>query len=236
MKEQLTAIVTGGSSGIGEATALSLKEQGYNVFVFDLMPCNNNFNYISVDIRDEKQIIDAMSSIPQVDLLVNCAGVYYLKYVTDMTKDELDKIVDTNFKGTFLMCKHCLPKIINTKGNIINVSSGLGIAPELSSPAYCATKSAIIMLTKCLAQEYATIPVRVNCVLPGPIDTPMLRKSCPTEEEYNAYRLLNPMKTVGDVQDVANVISFLASNKAKYITGGIYAVDGGESTSSTYSK
>ena len=231
-----TVVITGGSSGIGAATADLFYSEGYNVIVFDLNPCDGRFTYFNVDIRNEDLIENAVSKIDTIDVLVNCAGVYYLRFVTDMPKNELDDIIDTNIKGTFLVSKHCLPKLKESNGNIVNISSGLGMVPELSSPAYCATKAAIIMLTKCMAQEYASIPVRVNCVLPGPIDTPLLRSSFSTEEEYEEYRIINPMKKIGTPDDVAQIIYFLASDKAKYVTGGLYSVDGGESTSSAYSK
>jgi len=126
--------------------------------------------------------------------------------------------------------------IRKSKGNIINISSAIGIAPEPGSPAYCATKAAIVMLTKCMAQEYAAGGVRVNVILPGPIDTPLLRRVLSSDEAIHKYAELNPMRKIGKPEDVANVAAFLASDEASYVTGGIYSVDGGESSSSRYSK
>jgi len=231
-----TILVTGGSSGIGATVCEEFYKLGANIIVFDLKECESNYKYHNVDIRDESSIESAIKEIEKVDCLVNCAGVYIQKYVEDTTKEELDFIIDTNIKGTYLVTKHCLPLIRKSTGNIINISSGLGIAPELTSPAYCMTKSAIIMLTKCLAQELASDNIRVNAVLPGPIDTPLLINSFSSIEEYNEYGNLNPMKRIGTAKEVANVVKFLASDEASYVTGGIYAVDGGESSSSLYSK
>lgn len=229
-------LVTGGSSGIGAAICDKFYKLGAKVVVLDMKECSKEYKYFNVDIRNEETIKDAVSKLDKIDVLVNCAGVYVQKYVEDTTKEELDFIVDINLKGTYLVTKHCLPLIKKSKGNIINISSGLGIVPELTSPAYCMTKSAIIMLTKCLAQQLAEEHIRVNAVLPGPIETPLLIDTFTNEEEYNEYKELNPMKKIGKPEEVANVVKFLASEEASYVTGGIYAVDGGESSSSLYSK
>lgn len=234
--EDKVILVTGGSSGIGKAICEKFYDLGAKIVVFDIKECNNNYEYYKVDIRNEKDIIEAISKIKEIDVLVNCAGVYIQKYVEDTTKEELDFIIDINLKGTYLVTKHCLPLIKNNKGNIINISSGLGVVPELTSPAYCMTKSGIIMFTKCLAQQLASDRIRVNAVLPGPIETPLLKDSFNNEAEYEEYKNLNPMKKIGNPEEVANVVKFLASSEASYVTGGIYAVDGGESSSSLYSK
>ncbi|MBP8979123.1 SDR family oxidoreductase [Candidatus Dojkabacteria bacterium] len=231
-----TVLVTGGSSGIGKAICEEFHNQEAKVVVFDLVESDPQYEYYKVDITKEEEIKSALNNIPKIDILVNCAGVYIQKYVEDTTTEELDKVIDTNLKGTYLVTKNVLPLIKQSKGNIINISSGLGIAPELTSPAYCMTKSGIIMLTKCLAQQLAQEHVRVNAVLPGPIDTPLLRDSFSTEEEMEEYKNLNPMKKIGTPKDVASVVLFLASDLANYVTGGLYSVDGGESTSSLYSK
>ncbi len=230
-------VVTGGSSGIGQAICDEFSGFGAEVFVLDVKPLSSSGpKYCHVDIRDEQQIRNALGEFEAIDVLVNCAGVYIQKYVEETTKEELDFIVDTNLKGTYLVIKNALPLVRKAQGSIINISSGLGIAPELSSPAYCATKAGIIMLTKVLAQQLASEGIRVNVVLPGPIDTPLLRNSLTSDDEMKAYADLNPMKRIGKPIDVANVVTFLASAKAEFVTGGIYSVDGGESTSSLYSK
>lgn len=234
--KEKVVLVTGGSSGIGKAICEEFSQKGAKVIIFDITEPDIRIGCYKVDITKESEIKSALNNIPKLDILVNCAGVYIQKYVEDTTTEELDKIVDTNLKGTYLVTKSSLPLIRQSKGTIINISSGLGIAPELTSPAYCMTKSAIIMLTKCLAQQLAEENIRVNAVLPGPIDTPLLRSSMATEAEFEDYKDLNPMKKIGEPKDVANVVLFLASDLAKYVTGGLYSVDGGESTSSLYSK
>ncbi|MDO8556334.1 MAG: SDR family NAD(P)-dependent oxidoreductase [Nanoarchaeota archaeon] len=231
-----TVLVTGGSKGIGKAIAQRFIKEGAKVIVFDLEKPDYKVDCFQVDISKEEQIAKAFHQIKQLDILVNNAGVYFQSLVEKTTKEQLDKVTDVNFKGTYLMCRSAIPLIKKSKGNIINISSGLGIVPEPASPAYCATKAAIIMLTKCMAQEYAKEGIRVNVILPGPIDTPLLRNAFSSKNELDEYVRINPMKRIGKPEEVANVVLFLASDDASYVTGGLYSVDGGESTSSLYSK
>ena len=238
MQKKKTAIVTGGSSGMGLSISQKLKQLGINVIVFDIQPppVEFEFAFFHVDIREDRQIQNALSQIETIDILVNNAGVYFEKYLEDTTNDEIDKMVDINIKGTYLVTRNAFNKIKEAKGSIVIIASCLGLVPELTSPLYCTTKAGLIMLTKCLAQQYADMGVRVNCVLPGPIDTPLLRKSFsnPEAELHCANRI--PMKRIGRPEDIANMVAFLVSEDANYITGGAFPVDGGVSSSSMYSK
>lgn len=230
------AIITGGSQGIGKAIALGFKAEGIIPLVLDITEPDYEIEFRYCDVRDETTLAEIAAAEDAVDVLVNNAGVYIRASILETTQEQLDLIIDTNLKGSYLCSKHFIPRILSRKGNIINIASGLGIVPEPESPAYCAAKAGLIMLTKCLAQEYAAKGIRVNAVLPGPIDTPMLRAGLSSEVDLEAYRQTNPMKTIGSVEDVANVVLFLASDEARFVTGGLYSVDGGESTSSIYSK
>lgn len=236
MNNKKTAIVTGGSSGIGLAISKKLKLAGINVIVFDVQSPPDDFTFFHVDIRNDEQIKAALSKIDNVDILVNNAGVYFEKYLEDTTNDDIDRMVDINIKGTYLMTRNVFPKIKAAKGSVVIIASCLGLVPELTSPLYCTTKAGLIMFTKCLAQQYADCSVRVNCVLPGPIDTPLLQKSFQTkiEKEHCANRI--PLKRIGQPKDIANMVAFLVSDEANYITGGAFPVDGGVSSSSMYSK
>ena len=230
------AVVTGGSSGMGFAIAKKLQEKGIHVYVFDIQKPPENFDYFYVDIRNDQDIKNAIANIPTIDILINNAGIYFEKYIEDTTNDEIDQMVDINIKGTYIVTRNLIEKIKKSKGSIINIASCLGMVPELTSPLYCTTKAGLIMLTKCLAQQYADCGVRVNCILPGPIDTPLLQKSFLDEEQ--AIRCANriPLKRVGKPEDCATMVSFLISEEASYITGGAFPVDGGVSSSSLYSK
>ena len=234
--DKKVALITGGSNGIGKAIAQRFLDEGAKVIIFDIEKPDYDVDFYEVDISNEEQIKEAFEKIKNLDIIVNNAGIYFQTSVEETPKEQLDKIIDVNFKGAYLISKYALPLIRKNKGNIINISSAFGIVPEPGSPAYCSTKAAIIMLTKCMAQEYASEGVRINAILPGPIDTPLLRRFLSSEEAIQKYTELNPMKRIGKPQDVANVAAFLASDEASYVTGGIYSVDGGESSSSRYSK
>ena len=234
--EGKTAIVTGGSDGIGKAIANKLNNLGAKVIIFDIKKPNGDFEYYKVDITRDIEIKEAIKNIQKIDILVNNAGVYFEKYLEETTDNDIDYMVDINIKGTFKVTRNMIDKLKETKGCIVNIASCLGLVPELTSPLYCTTKAGIIMFTKCLAQEYADLGVRVNCVLPGPILTELLEKSFTNENDKNKCGNRIPMRRIGTPDEVANVVGFLASDESSFVTGGIYTVDGGVSTSSIYSK
>ncbi len=228
--EKRTILVTGGASGIGKAIAKRFIAAGDTVIILGTTPPDFEATFFETDVRREEDIATAVAQIDAIDVVVNSAGVYKFSPTEQTTKEELDTIMDTNFKGTFLIAKHTLPILKQSKGTLINIASILALVPEAESAVYCASKAAVVMLTKCLAIEYAT-RVRVNAVLPGPIDTPMLRSAFSSEEAMREYEKTVLMKRIGSVEDVANVVEFLASEKASYVTGALYTVDGGESIS-----
>jgi NAD(P)-dependent dehydrogenase (short-subunit alcohol dehydrogenase family) len=228
------AIVTGGASGIGKAITERFQKEGANVIVFDIEKPNYEVEFYKVDVSKEEQVKEAFNNIQEVDILVNNAGIYFQASIEDTTFEQLDKILNINIKGVYWMCKYAIPFIRKSKGNIINLASALGVVPEPESPAYCTTKAGIIMLTKCMAQQYASDEVRVNALLPGPIDTPLLRNSFKSEQDMVESFKKNPLGRIGRPEEVANVAVFLASDEASYVTGGLYSVDGGESSSSVY--
>lgn len=230
------AIVTGGSNGIGEAIANKLKELGAKVIIFDTKEPKSTFEYYKVNITKDHEIKKAVNLIDKVDILVNNAGIYFEKYIEQTTDEDIDNMVDVNIKGTFKVTRNLIDKLKENRGCIVNIASCLGLVPELTSPLYCTTKAGIVMFTKCLAQEYANLGVRVNCVLPGPILTELLEKSFKSEEQKIKCANRIPIKRIGTPNEVANVVAFLSSEEASYVTGGIYTVDGGVSTSSIYSK
>ena len=230
------AVITGGSNGIGEAISNKLKELGAKVIIFDTKEPKSTLEYYKVNITKDDEIKKAVSLIDKVDILVNNAGIYFEKYIEQTTDEDIDNMVDVNIKGTFKVTRNLIDKLKESKGCIVNIASCLGLVPELTSPLYCTTKAGIVMFTKCLAQEYADLGVRVNCVLPGPILTELLEKSFKNEEQKIKCANRIPIKRIGNPNEVANVVAFLSSEEASYVTGGIYTVDGGVSTSSIYSK
>lgn len=231
-----TALITGGSSGIGEAISKLFSQNGAEVIIIDLQKPKEKFHFFQVDITNEQQVQQAISKIPKLDILVNNAGIYFQSPIEETEESELYKILAVNLKAPYILCKHALPLLKKSQGSIINVASCLGVVPEPEASAYCMTKAGLIMLTKCLSQTYASDNVRVNAILPGPIDTPLLRNYFSSQEEFESYQSSKPMKRVGKPEEVAQVALFLASSDAGFVNGGMYSVDGGESASSIYSK
>jgi len=236
MKNKKVAVVTGGSSGMGLAISKKLQNMGMHVIVFDKQIPPEDFEFYHVDISNDGEIKAALSLIPHLDIVVNNAGIYFEKYLEDTTNEEIDTMVDINIKGTYLMMRNTIEKIKASKGSVVIIASCLGLVPELTSPLYCTTKAGLIMLIKCLAQQYAELGIRVNCVLPGPINTPLLQNSFPDQETADRCSDRIPLKRIGEPEDVANMVAFLVSDEAGYITGGAFPVDGGVSSTSMYSK
>jgi len=222
------AIITGASTGIGKGIAQRFLKEGAKVIVFGRSkPDYPGAEFYKVDVSSENQIISAMKKIKKLDILVNNAGILFLENIENSTKN-FDKTLDVNLKGQFWMCRHALPLLKKSKGNIVNISSVIGVMPASDAIAYCISKAGVISLTKNLAQQYAAQGIRVNAVLPGPIDTPMLRSTVSSEREmYESYARGNPMKRIGKPEDIAAAVAFLASNEARYITGISLPVDGG---------
>ena len=238
------AIITGGTSGIGFAIAKLFSREGSNVVIASDKPENGNniaksissdCLFIQTDIREENQvknlIFETVKKFGKLDILVNSAGVYSFSQgdIAQMPTADFDWIMNINFKGIFLTTKFAIPELLITKGNIINISSSLGIVPEKESSIYCASKSAVIMFSKAIALQFPEKGLRVNSICPGPIDTPMLRRAFPEKKEYDEYLEMNPMKRAGTPEEVAGLALFLSSDDARYITGGVYTIDGCES-------
>jgi NAD(P)-dependent dehydrogenase (short-subunit alcohol dehydrogenase family) len=164
--------------------------------------------------------------------LFNNAGVYLERFAEDTTEEEWDRVLDINLKGTFLVTKFAIPHMKKQHGgSIINNSSDAGIIGNRACPAYCASKGAITVMTKAMALDYARFKIRVNCVNPGIIDTPMLEREARASTDVAAYLRSSdeeqPMGRVGTPREVANAVLFLASDEASFITGTALSVDGG---------
>ena len=223
-----TTLITGGSTGIGKATARAFMEKGAKVIIFGLNKPDYNCEFYKVDVSKEEQIKNAFEKIRSIDILVNNAGVFAGEYLEKTKTEELNQVIDTNFKGTFWMCKYAIPKI-NEGGSIINISSILGISPRPGTSVYSASKAAVISLTKALALELANKLIRVNCIAPGVIDTPIWEKFAGSKEEGDKdmkdSAAKHPLKRAGKPEEVAHAAIFLAEND--FTTGVILPIDGG---------
>jgi len=242
--ENKVAIITGSSSGIGQAIAVRFAKEGAQVVVADIDEggAKNTLSqiaasgfFVRTDVRNEQEIknlVDkTLEKFGKLDLIVNSVGIYspLEADIASLSAKDFSNVMETNFASIFLLTKFAIPNLLKSRGGIINIASSLGLIPEAESPIYCSSKAAIIMFTKTTALNYAKNGIRINCICPGPIDTPLLHRAFAEEKELAEYLKRNPMGRAGTSDEVANVALFLASQESSYVTGSVYTVDGGES-------
>jgi NAD(P)-dependent dehydrogenase (short-subunit alcohol dehydrogenase family) len=192
--------------------------------------------FVPTDVSKEEEVrslvAQAMVKYKRIDILFNNAGIELQKTVVETTGEELSKVLDTNLKGVFYGCKYAIPYMIKQGGgSIINTSSAAAIVGNPFLAAYSASKGGIISLTKQTAIDYARKGIRVNCICPGAIMTPMLQrfmnKSPEPEETKRAMTEAHPLGRLGKPEEVANAVLFLASDESSFVTGHALMVDGG---------
>lgn len=249
--EGRTAVVTGGADGIGRATAVRLALGGARVFAGDIQSREENnqrfaklgITALVCDVRSDadvrKLIETAVAANDRLDILVNNAGIGLVKQIPDVTEEEWDRCLDTNFKAAFLTAKYAIgPMRACGGGSIINVSSNAGLLPRAHDPVYSTSKGALVALTRSLALCHARDKIRVNAVCPGPVgDTGMmnadLKKAVDpaalADQMIDASPLAKAYRRMITPDEVAEAICYLASDAAVMVTGTSVAIDGGKS-------
>jgi meso-butanediol dehydrogenase / (S,S)-butanediol dehydrogenase / diacetyl reductase len=223
-----TALVTGASGAIGAAVVRRLRADGHRVAGADLAAGADH----CCDIRVEADVLrlrdEVGAAVGAPDLVVNVAGVFFEHRITELSVEDWDLLLDTNLKGTFLMCKTFLPAMIAAgSGVIVNVASTAGLRGGHTRPAYCAAKAGVVNLSRSLALDHGADGVRVCCVCPGLIDTPMADWITSRPEALAEWEQTLPAGRIGTVDDIASAVSFLASDAASYTHGAVLVVDGG---------
>ena len=242
------ALITGGTSGIGEATAVLFAKEGAKVAITgrnekrghavieQILNGGGQAIFLRTDVRKaaecRRAVDETVSSFGRLDILFNNAGIFYPHTALDCSEEEWDLQIDVNLKGTFLMSKFALPGMIEQgSGVIINNSSGWGIVGGDAAIAYCASKGGVVLLTKAMAIDHGRQGIRVNCICPGDVDTPMLAEDAKARRlsyaDYMQGASNRPLGRVGTPQELARAALFLASDDSSFMTGAALVVDGG---------
>ena len=239
------AIVTGGNSGIGKAIAELFSKEGAKVMIADLQDSGvassivwkgGTAKFLKTDVRNVEQVKNLVArtivEFEKIDILCNDAGVEQNRSIAETSEEEWDKIIDTNLKGVFLTTKAAFPYLTKSRdGAIVNIASQLAEAALAGRAAYCASKAGVVMLTKVLSLEFSGYGVRVNCVSPGPIQTPMLDRTndlnADPAEARRALLSKVPLGRTGAAEEIAQAVLYLVSSRSSYVTGHNLVVDGG---------
>jgi NAD(P)-dependent dehydrogenase (short-subunit alcohol dehydrogenase family) len=250
--EGKVALITGGGSGIGRATSLLFAHEGAKVAIADWV--EGNGQAVAAEIKQsggaaiaiktdvakaadaERMVRETITQFGRLDILYNNAGIGESKVLHLMTEEEWDRTLDIDLKGVFLGCKYALPELMKHGGAILSTASVAGLEGIRRMGSYCAAKAGVILLTKSMAMDYAEYGIRVHCICPGGIGTPLFEtgydKLTPERKEraLNAFKALHLMNRIGQPEEIAKTALFLCSDDASFITGHAVVVDGGFTT------
>ena len=241
------AVVTGAANGIGLATAQRLAKDGYDLFLIDkdisnlekaqelLSIYNRKIEIQNIDLSESETVLEVLGkkfSEFHVDALVNNAGIGFARTVEQTTLEEWDLTFDVNIKATFLMCKLIVPQMVSRKkGEIVNVASSGALIGLKNRVAYCASKAAVVGLTRCIAADHALDGIRINAIAPGTVDSTWIGRILSDAPDPVATRKMMEARQLdgrmGTPDEVANGISFLLSPEARFVNGSVFCMDAG---------
>lgn len=239
-----TAIVTGAASGMGRAIAQRLASDGASVFAIDINAAG--LAETAAEIRDKGFTIEthecdvsswanchaavaaAVSAFDRLDILGNIAGIARAEHVQDVTEEQWRQMFGVNVDGYFWMAQAAIPHLLTTNGSIINIASNAGFMGQAYTVAYCATKGAVVNLTRALAMEFIKQPIRINAIAPGGVDTPLAHNfQMPDDLDFELMMRYNPVRGSAQAEDIANLFAWMASDEAGNVHGAIISSDGG---------
>jgi meso-butanediol dehydrogenase / (S,S)-butanediol dehydrogenase / diacetyl reductase len=248
--ENKVALVTGAASGIGLATARRLAQEGARIFACDinfaqlqqemakLTAAGSTVHVHNLNVADvgacHAAVAAAVQAFGRLDVLCNIAGIGQFKNFADISQSEWDKIIAVNVTGVFAMSQAAMPHLLESKGNIVNISSSAGLVGVPYNAAYCASKGAVLLLTKSLASEFAGRGVRVNAICPGGVNTPLASgfiNQLPEGIDPNLMARVFPLTPFnGEPEEIAAAIAYIASDEARFVTGSGFVIDGGQTS------
>jgi NAD(P)-dependent dehydrogenase (short-subunit alcohol dehydrogenase family) len=236
------AVITGAGTGIGKATKDLLRRKGCIVYNLDIhLPAENDEQFILCDVSKKENVNDAIDSVydkeKKIDFLFANAGVHLFATLEETSYEQLESIVSINLLGVYYLLKKTIPLMKQQqKGSIVLMGSDQAFIGKAGSSAYGMTKGAIGQLTKSTAIDYAPFNIRVNCICPGTIDTPLLHKAVEQfsaktgtapDEVYRSLDTVQPMGRIAKPEEIAKSVAFLLSDESSFTTGSLFAVDGG---------
>ena len=243
--EGRVALVTGAGAGIGRATAVRLAAEGARIFACDIDA--SGLADLATEAKSTGAILDthildvsdpeacseavglAVEAGGKIDVLCNIAGIWMIGHLTDFSPEQWNRLVGVNLSGVFFMSQAAVPHLLETEGNIVNMSSSAGLVGQAYNSMYCATKAGVVMLTKSMAIEYGKRGLRVNVICPGAVKTNLTRGfKMPEGADPALFAKLMPLVPMAEAFEIAEAVAFLASDEARYITGTTLSIDGGQ--------
>lgn len=240
------AFVTGAASGIGLATMTRLGREGAKIFAADinagqlaeevakLSEEGVDIHSRTLDVTDEADcraaVEQCVAQFGKLDVLCNIAGMVLTKNFADVSVAEWDRVMTVNTRSVFVLCQAAMPHLLKAGGNIVNISSAAGLQGLPYNSAYCASKGAVLLLSKSLAVEFAGRGVRVNAVCPGAVDTPLIKGlQIPEGADMALYGRMSPLTSYfAQAEEIAGSVAYLASDEARFVTGSALVIDGGQ--------
>lgn len=244
-----TALITGAAGGIGRAAAELFAREGAKVVIADIDEVHGKETaeklggiFVKCDVSSSEDVRKAVDACDKIDILYNNASVYLAGKdgkITDIDEAVWDRVIGINLRSIFLFCKYAIPRMMEQGGSIINTASSAGMIGIPDCDAYTATKGATVQLTKSMAAEYGRYGIRVNCIAPAAIKTPMMSQSNLLDSTFDEERFLKlrtPLRRYGTPEEIGKIALFLASDEASYLNGAIIVADGGITINGDLSK